>query len=312
MGPSEASSSNPVADVAVVIVSYHCRERVLAAVGSLLDSLVAPLRMDVVVVDNGSTDGTAEALAQEYPSVEVMELHRNAGFSAANNIGIAATGSRHVLILNPDTIVETGAIERLVEWLDEHPAAGVVAPRLVNPDGTDQLTARAFPTASAAVFGRRSPITRLMPNNRWSTRFLAGRDHTGDDPFEIDWVSGAAMMVPRRVIDRVGGFDEDFFLYWEDADWCRRIKNAGYSVWCLPKARISHDEGGTRDHGWPVEVTRHFHRGAYLYWKKHHAPQRWNPLRWGAAAGLSARAALLSSPRIVKHRTPALTDKDAR
>jgi len=279
-------------DVTVIIVTYHCRDHVLACVDRTLAS-VLDHTLEIVVVDNGSTDGTLEALAENHPEVRVVPMARNAGFARANNRGIAESAGRYVLILNPDTLVEVGAIDVMVDWADDHPWAGVVAPALVYPDGRDQLTARAFPTPAAAVFGRRSPLTRWFPANRWSTRFLAGRDHSGDEPFAIDWVSGACMLVPRAVIADVGAFDEDFFLYWEDADWCRRMADAGYQVWCLPKARVVHDEGGTRDHRWPAPVVVHFHRGAYLYWRNHHAPQPWNPTRWLAALALTARGAAI-------------------
>jgi len=286
------SAAPELADVSVVIVSYRCRDQVVACVESVF-ATVLDHRLDVVVVDNDSRDGTVEALRAATPEARIIEMGENAGFSRANNCGIASSAARHVLVLNPDTTVEPGAIDVLVRWLDDHPSTGVVAPRLANPDGSDQLTARAFPTPAAAIFGRRSPLTRLFPRNRWSTRFLVGRDHHGDEPFQIDWVSGAAMMVPRYVIDDVGAFDEGFFLYWEDADWCHRIKDAGYQVWCVPKAHVLHHEGGTRDHGWPTPIVRHFHRGAYRYWTKHHAPQRWNPLRPLAGAALAARAGLV-------------------
>jgi GT2 family glycosyltransferase len=278
----------PEPDVSVIVVSYHCREHVLACVDRVLGG-VLDHRLEVLVVDNASSDGTETALRERHPEVRVLPMGRNAGFARANNRGIAESTGRYVLILNPDTLVETGAIDRMVDWADDHPWAGVISPALVYPDGRDQLTARSFPTPAAAVFGRRSPLTRWFPHNRWSSRFLAGRDHHGDEPFAIDWVSGACMLVPRVVIAHVGAFDEDFFLYWEDADWCRRMADAGYEVWCVPKARVVHDEGGTRDHGWPTPVVVHFHRGAYLYWRNHHAPQWWNPARWLAAGALAAR-----------------------
>ena len=116
--------------------------------------------------------------------------------------------------------------------------------------GAISSTARTFPTPAAGLFGRRSPLTRLMPNNRWSARYLSGRQRTGEEPFAVDWVSGAAMLVPRRVIEEVGALDEGFFLFWEDADWCHRIKDAGYAVWCVPAARVVHHEGGSRGFGW--------------------------------------------------------------
>jgi len=196
-------------------------------------------------------------------------------------------------VLNPDTTVERGAFDCLADWLDAHAGAGAVAPRLLNRDGTDQRTARSFPTPSAAIFGRRSPLTRWFPENRWSRRYLLVQGNAGDRPFRVDWVSGAAMMVPASVIAEIGSFDESFFLFWEDADWCRRMADVGLEVWCVPQARVFHDEGGTRDHGWSRRNVTHFHRGAYIYWRKHHAPQPWNPARWGAAGVLGLRALMV-------------------
>jgi len=275
-------------DVSVVIVSYHCREKLLCCLRSL--SAPSTLRSEVIVVDNGSDDGSVEALSEHWPGVLVLPLGFNAGFSRANNVGIARARGRRVLILNPDTVVSEKALEHLALWLDEHPEAGVAAPRLLNPDGSDQQTARSFPTPLAALFGRRSPMTRWFPRNRFSQRFLSGRDHRGSLPFRVDWVSGAAMMVAADAIAKVGAFDEDYFLFWEDADWCRRLADAGYEVWTVPEAVITHHEGSTRSRRFSPRMVCHFHRGAYLYWRKHHAPQPWNPARWMGAAALSGRA----------------------
>jgi GT2 family glycosyltransferase len=206
--------------ISVIIVSYHCRDEVMACVESLLASRPTR-RVEITVIDNGSTDGTLEFLRQRAPEVQVVPMGTNAGFSKANNVGMSRALGRHILILNPDTIVEPGALDTLADWLDSHDTAGVAAPQLRNADGSDQRTARSFPTPAAALFGRRSPLTRWFPGNRWSSRFLSGRATSGTAPFRIDWVSGAAMMVPASVIAQVGGFDEDFFLFWEDAEWCR-------------------------------------------------------------------------------------------
>jgi len=286
-------------DLSVIIVSFHCREQVLACVESLVDSRPAR-RFEVIVVDNGSTDGTLEMLEARAPQAQVVAMGANTGFSVANNVGIARALGRHLLILNPDTTVEPGAIDRLVDWLDDHRQAGVVAPQLLNPDGSDQRTARSFPTPAAAIFGRRSPVTRWFPNNRYSSRFLGVRDPRSDQPFRVDWVSGAAMMVSASAVDRVGAFDESFFLFWEDADWCKRFVDAGFEVWCVPQARVTHDEGGTRAHGWAPRLVAHFHRGAYLYWRKHHAPQPWNPVRWAAAGALTGRALTVMATELVR------------
>lgn len=294
----ECADATAEAVVDVVVVGYHSRELIRGC----LDALTAAadgVPVTVTVVDNGSADGTVSAVrawAAAHPGVrtEALDLGANTGFAHACNAGMAAGRAPYLLVLNPDTVPEPACVRRLVEFASSTPGLGVVAPQLVNPDGSAQLTGRSFPTAAAGLFGRRSPLTRWFPDNRWSTRFLVERQHLGDVlPYRVDWVSGAAMIVPRGVLEQVGGFDEGFFLFWEDADWCRRIVEAGYSVWCLPTARIVHDEGGTRQHAYSPAAIRSFHAGAYRYWTKHQAPQWWNPLRWSAAAALTARAGLL-------------------
>lgn len=296
--PEPALAAMPVAglpprDVDVVIVSYRCRETVLGTLASL-PAAVRGLHVSTTLVDNDSRDGTTEAVRRQFPDVEVVSNGWNSGFSFASNQGICRGDGRYVLLLNPDTTVVADAVSRLVAFADQHARAGVVAPRLLNSDGTDQLTARSFPTPAAAVLGRRSPLTRLFPRNRWSAAYLADARRTTTAPFRVDWVSGAAMLVRRAVIAEVGPLDEGFFLFWEDADWCRRIVAAGHEVWCVPAAEVVHDEGGTRAHGWSTRTIRWFHQGAYRYWVKHHAPSPWNPLRWAAAALLTARAAVLT------------------
>lgn len=282
--------SGPV-DLSVLVVTYNSREFIDACL-SAVERTVRRCSVEVIVVDNASSDDTAAHLRGRWPSVTTIDMGRNAGFAVANNRAFAASTGRHVVLLNGDAVVEPGALDGLVEFLDEHPEAGVAAPKLCNLDGTDQGTARAFPTPAAAVWGRRSPLTRAFPRSRWARRYLVGRDRAGDDAFRVDWVSGACLMVPRRVVQRVGGLDESFFMHWEDADWCRRITAAGHEVWCVPTLRVVHEEGGSR-RGWPVSQVRHFHRGAYRYYCKHHLRGPRVVLRPVAATALAVRAALV-------------------
>jgi len=277
-----------VPDVSIVTVTYECRELLRPCLDAI-PAAVGERSYEVVISDNRSTDGVVQMVRDEWPLVGVIEMGSNTGFARANNRAIAASRGRFVLLLNPDTKPAPGSIDRLAAFLDGTPSAGVVAPRLLNSDLTDQGTARSFPTAAAAIFGRRSVLSRLFPNNRWSRRYLAGRSIGGSDPFEVDWVSGAALMVRRDIIDRVGDLDEGFFMHWEDADWCHRIKDAGHRVYCLPAAEIVHTEGGSR-RGWPPRQLWAFHHSAYRYYTKHHAKHAWNPLRYVALVGLSIRA----------------------
>ncbi len=280
--------------VAVIVVTYNSGHDVLASLRSVQRS--TRRNKHVVVVDNNSTDGIPDLIVTEFPDAKLIRVAQNVGFATAANIGMAATSTPYVLVLNPDTVITPGAVDSLIGFAAAHPTVGVIAPLLLFPDGRNQGTARRFPTAAAGVFGRRSPVTRLFPNNRWSSRFLSGRDmKPGDPPFQCDWVSGACMLVPRSAIDAVGMFDTRYFLFWEDADWCARMAAQGFEVWTVPEAVVVHSEGGSR-RGWPTPVVKHFHRGAYLYWKTHSAPQWWNPFRWAAAGLLIARAALISLP----------------
>jgi GT2 family glycosyltransferase len=159
-------------------------------------------------------------------------------------------------------------------------------------DGTDQGTARTFPSPLAAFFGRKSLLTRLAPSNPWSRRYLAGRQRQGRDPFRVDWVSGACLMTRQDVIERVGPLDERFFMYWEDADWCQRIGQLGLGVYCVPEAEVRHAEGQS-GRGHRARLIWEFHKSVYWYYVKHHLPQPWNPARPLVAAGLFGRAALM-------------------
>lgn len=288
-GPDGTAARAP--DVSVTIVTYQCRDVVLAC----LDSLAAGAsrcELEVIVVDNGSTDGVVETLRDRHPRIDVVAAGHNDGFGRSHNVAAARAHGRYVLVLNPDTVVGADSIDALVDFADQRERmgepVGLVAPRLVNPDGSDQRTARAFPTASAGLFGRRSPLTRAFPNNRWSRRFLNADRVEDGEPWVVDWVSGAAMLIPRVGFDELGGFDRDFFMHFEDAELCHRIGVSGRSVWCVPRSQIVHAEGGCRG-GWSPAQLWHFHRGAYLFASKARYPARFDPRRWGIAVLLGVR-----------------------
>ncbi|MEZ5322778.1 MAG: glycosyltransferase family 2 protein [Microthrixaceae bacterium] len=263
-------------DVTVTIVSYNCRDLVLECIDSLDAAVTPPRRLEVVVVDNDSRDGTVAAIRDAHPEVTVVDRRENAGFGRSHNLAASKATGRYVFVLNPDAVVEAGALDTLVEFCGSPgrggEPVGVAAPQLLNADLTDQRTARSFPTMSAGLFGRRSPLTRWFPDNRWSRRFLEPeRTGRADEPWKVDWVSGAAMLIPRELFGQVGGFDEDFFMHFEDTELCHRLSGLGRPVWCVPGARVVHDEGGARG-GWPVSQLVAFHRGAYLFARKAYSP----------------------------------------
>ncbi|HEX4886154.1 MAG TPA: glycosyltransferase family 2 protein [Casimicrobiaceae bacterium] len=284
---------HPDADVSVVIVSYKTREVTRRTLESLRQAR-QQVRVEVVVVDNASDDGTAEMVRSQFPETVLVASERNLGHSGGCNLGMRHARGRHLLCLNSDTQMLAGTLDRLAAYLDAHPAVGAVAPKVLNPDGTIQGTIKRFPTPSAALFGRYSPLTRLFPRNPWSRRYLAYLECDFSRPFRCDTASACALMVRREAIERAGAFDERFFLYWNDVDWCRAIASAGFEIHCVPDAAIVHDQhkGGTRA-GLRrlVASTIDFHKGAYRYYRKWHLGSAWHPLSLAAAMLLSLRAA---------------------
>lgn len=295
-GPERDAGGNPadsavMPDVTVTVVTYNSRDDVLRSLDSLRPAASRTV-LQVVIVDNASDDHVGDAVKDRHPDVLVVERRVNAGFGRSHNLAASHARGRYLLVLNPDTVLEPGAIDAMVEFADDRAAesrpVGVVAPLLLNPDGTDQMTARSFPTASAGVFGRRSPLTRWFPNNPWSRRFLRADQVDRSRPWTVDWVSGAAMMIPRDLFESIGGFDPEFFMHFEDAELCARVGGCGRDVWCVPQARIVHDEGGSRG-GWPASQVWYFHRGAYLFARKVRYPDATDPRRWAIAALLGLR-----------------------
>ncbi|MFN6978939.1 MAG: glycosyltransferase, partial [Gemmobacter sp.] len=249
---------------------------------------------EVVVYDNASADDSRAMMAAEFPWVQVIEGGENLGLCRAFNRGAAAARGAYVLSLDSDTEVLAGAIDDMAAWLDADPGTGACGSTLVYPDGTPQRTARAFPTPMAALFGRRSRLTALFPNNPFSRRYMMADLEGSSEPYPVDTLSTACMMVRRGVIDTVGAYDEAYFVYWSDADWCHRIKKAGWAIVTLPTSTVIHNENIKAGHR-KVRRTRmvmDFHRGAYRYYSTHHAGPL-NPMRYVAWVGLHARAGVM-------------------
>jgi GT2 family glycosyltransferase len=276
--------------VSVIIASFNMREDVERCLGSLRERR-HELPIEVIVVENGSTDGSAELIRERFPEVVLIPLERNLEWTRATNIGLRrATGDR-LLLLNADTVVEPEALKYLTRFLDSHPEAGVVAGTMLNGDGTVQETAREFPGPLNALFGRHSWLSRVWPNNRISRRYLR-RDAAGrQEPYEVGWVSAAAAMCPRAVLDQVGLLDESF-THWVDADWCLRVRHAGWRVYCVPRATIHHFEGYGRGRKRPRAIVS-FHRGAYRLYRKHYVSSAVHPMAILAACGLALRCCWL-------------------
>jgi len=231
---------------------------------------------EVVVIDNDSRDGTPARITAEFPRVRMIANTENVGYARAVNQGIAATTAPFVLVLNPDCVIPPGTLRTLLDYLAAHPRTALAAPKILNDDGSLDYTARAFPTGWALLFNRYSLLHSLFPNNPWSRQYmLLDWDHT--TARDVDWVSGAFMLVRREAIDQVGGMDEAFFMFNEDVDWCRCFQNAGWKVTYVPEATITHHVGASKSRVAPRVIWSR-HLGMIHYYRKHHRP---NPLALG-------------------------------
>jgi N-acetylglucosaminyl-diphospho-decaprenol L-rhamnosyltransferase len=251
--------------LAVVIVSFEAREALLAC----LDSLVrhAPPPFETAVVDNASTDGSAGAVRALHPEVTVVARGENAGFARAGNLGLRATSAPSVLFLNPDAEVLPGAVEALLSALEARPDAALVGPRLRSPDGRVEVSTGPDLTPLAEWRQRRRVrgVDRGDPTALRNVTARHSREH------EPDWVSGAAFLARRQALESVGGFDEGFFLYEEDADLCRRLRHAGWRVLFTPAAEIRHRRGVSMARA-PARARLEYHRSHLRYYRKHNGP----------------------------------------
>lgn len=275
----------------IAIVNYNNRKELEKCLRSIQDTKGA-LKLEIYVYDNNSTDGSPEMISANFPSVYLMRSSRNQGLTFALNIIFKNASGQHILVLDSDTEMSPNALQDLSNFLLKRNDVGIVGPRVFGEDGFLQETARRFPNFLSGLFGRRALMTRLFPNNRVSKRFMCMENINSTKPFEVDYVSTACMMMKKEVLDKTGYMDEDFFVYWTDVDWCRRAKNNGFKIFCVPSAKIIHYE---RYKPWIKKSPKmiiDFHRGAYLYYRKHNIKSKFSPLKLLSAFVLILRTGL--------------------
>lgn len=275
-------------DIAAVLVNFNAGPELRAALQSIADEC-GSRPWEAVVVDNASTDGSQRAAAEFGARVRLIENTVNVGFGCAVNQGLAATTAPLVLIMNPDCQLAPGALTTLEAELLSSVTCGVVGPRILDPDGSEQGNARGDPDMLTGLFGRTSLLRRLLPRLAVSQRNIVARAVARDDTaLTVDWLSGACMLARREALAAVRGFDERYFLYWEDADLCRRLRAHGYAVRYAPMATAVHRVGHSSRTARRSSI-RAFHESAYLYYATHVAPGAFNPKRIVARVLLAAR-----------------------
>ena len=245
-------------DISVSLVNTNSRGLLLACLDSLHANITPEVDVEIVVLDNASEDGSAEAVRERFPGVRLIEQRLRGGFGANHNAVIRATSGRYVYVLNEDTTSDDWGFERLVEEMDAHPKTAALGPRLVYPDGTHQRSAWRFPTPAVSLVG--------LP-----TLARIGVDQSGGaTPRSVDWVAGAALLLRREALDRVGLFDEGFFIYFEEVDLCRRLRTAGWDVRYYPGLTVVHHESQFSA-DIPERRINEMWRGRRRYWRKHHS-----------------------------------------
>ena len=225
-------------DLSVVVVSYNVVGLLRRCVASVYQE--SGYSIELFVVDNASTDGSAPMVQAEFPSVRLIQNAENVGFVRANNQALRLAVGRYLLLLNPDAEVRPGALGTMIAYLDASLEVGALGPKLLNADGSVQSSRRRFPTR-ATGFVESTVVQQWWPSCRLLGRYYCS-DVPDDVPQEVDWVTGACLMVRREAVEQVGLLDERFFMYSEELDWCYRIKRAGWKVVYLPSAEVVHYE----------------------------------------------------------------------
>jgi len=270
-----------VIDLSIIIVNWNvagylrgCLHSILAApVRVVAPATEAPApaaipSVEIIVVDSGSTD-ESPALLRAHPQVQSFLLSQNVGFTRANNIALAAARGRHLLLLNPDTEIVGDALATLVRYLDAHPDVGIVGPHTLNSDGTTQPSRRRFHTFATVLFSlkQNGRTVRAVPPQIEQHYYLSHEPERA--LVEVDWVNGSALMARRAVYEQIGGLDERFVMCYEEVDWCRRAKLAGWRVVYVGTAQILHHEGKSSAQA-PQHRRLHYRRSKLLYVRKHY------------------------------------------
>lgn len=263
--------------LSIVIVNWNTKDLLIQCLRSIPHEL-REVRLEIFVVDNGSTDGSKEVVRAEFPEAILIDNPSNLGFARANNQALRLSKGDYILLLNPDTQMKEGTIETLKTFMDCHPEAGAVGAQLLNPDGSRQNSIANFPSLATELLNK-SLLRLLFP-----ARF-PGKERTYSEPIEVDSVIGACMMVRREAIEQVGLLDEEYFLFLEETDWCYRMRKAGWKIYHIPKAEVIHFQGKSAEKD-KKRAKVEYYRSRYQYFRKNRGSWQWLILLIGSLAKL--------------------------
>lgn len=243
--------------LSVIILSYNTKDLLKKCLESVINCTPTDIKIEIIVVDNASTDGSASMVERNFPEVKLIRSKKNLGYAKGNNLGIRASLGEYVLILNSDTVIKKGAIDKLVNFLEKNKQIDIVGPRLLNVDGSFQANCGRFPNL---------PVVFVMLfKEHWGSKYVRWSPETSQF---VDWLMGAAFMARKRVFEKVGGFDEKIFMYMEEVEWFYRAKKAGMKSYFLKDAEIIHLGRGSSKTG-KKEPILNIYRGLIHFYKKH-------------------------------------------
>ncbi len=265
-------------DLSIIIVNFNTEAYLLRCLESIF-RIGKGDAWEIWVVDNGSTDGSATGVRERFSGIHFIGNDKNLGFAKANNQALCAAGGKYLLLLNPDTTVKEEAIERLVGFMDSHPEAGVAGGQLLSGDGSRQNSIANFPSLATELLNK-SLLRKFFPKT------FPGKERTYREPVEVDSVIGACMMVRREALEQTGLLDEGYFLFLEETDWCYRMKRAGWKVYHVPEAEISHFQGKSARKD-KKRTKLEYYRSRYHFFKKNRGRIQWFLLLVGLMIKLS-------------------------
>jgi N-acetylglucosaminyl-diphospho-decaprenol L-rhamnosyltransferase len=263
MSRSDPAATQP--DLSIIIVSWNVRDLLHACLSSIAANR-GGLDLEVIVVDGASADGSPAMVRRQFPWVRLIACNENVGFPRGNNIGLREANGRYLLLLNPDTEIRGEALSLMVNYLAQYDDVGLLGPQLRNSDGSIQSSRRRFPTLATALL-ESTWLEPVAPKR--ILRHYYALDWADDQIADVDWVTGACMMTRREIAAAVGGLDEAYFMYSEELDWCRRLKDAGWRVVYLPTAQVMHHVGKSSDQAVTARHI-HFQRAKLRYFRKYH------------------------------------------
>ncbi len=279
-------SADEQTGVRVVCVTFHPGPELTDFIESLRSATTAPV--ELVLVENG-TDDSAARDAGALVRATVLTSGGNVGYGRAANRGAAGARQQWLVVANPDVVWHPGALDQLLEAGRRHPTAGALGPAVLNPDGTRYPSARELPSLRQGV--GHALLARLLPRNRWTAAYQRNQETAGETERAAGWLSGACLLIRREAFEQIGGFDEDYFMFFEDVDLGERLGNAGWANLYVPAAEVTHAQGTSwRDRPAPMIRAHHASAARYLVGRYH----QWYllPLRAAIRAGLAARCAI--------------------